>query len=267
MAALFSIKVTERAFPMGYIEPFRASGTAIKKGETVLDIPAISSNTGLWEMVWGAGPMVKFVLLALLVFSVFSWAIIAYKVLLLKKVEKETAAFYDMFWEKRQFALVQAASKAYANTPLVAIFNSAYNELSTQMKSAEGSPWLQREDLDRFGRIIKKASDIENAKLEYAVGFLATTGNTAPFIGLFGTVWGIMTSFRDIGAKGAANLAVVAPGISEALVATAMGLLAAIPAVMGYNHILTRIGRISTEMNNFSSDLMNVIEKQAGKKG
>lgn len=233
-----------------------------------MDIPAFSSNTGLWEMVWGAGPMVKFVLLALLIFSVFSWAIIAYKVLLLKKVEKETAAFYDMFWEKRQFAQVQAASKAFASTPLVAIFNSAYNELSTQMKSAEGgSPWLQREDLDRFARIIKKASDIENAKLEYAVGFLATTGNTAPFIGLFGTVWGIMTSFRDIGAKGAANLAVVAPGISEALVATAMGLLAAIPAVMGYNHILTRIGRISTEMNNFSSDLMNVIEKQAGKKG
>jgi biopolymer transport protein TolQ len=99
------------------------------------------------------------------------------------------------------------------------------------------------------------------------VGFLATTGNTAPFIGLFGTVWGIMTSFREIGAKGSANLAVVAPGISEALVATAMGLLAAIPAVMGYNHILTRIGRITTEMNNFSSDLMNVIEKQAGKKG
>ncbi len=213
--------------------------------------------------------MVKFVLLALLLFSVFSWAIIAYKVLLLKKVEKETAAFYDLFWEKRQFAQVQAATKGFTNTPLAAIFNSAYNELSSQMKSAEGSssPWLHREDLDRFGRIIKKAADIENARLEYAVGFLATTGNTAPFIGLFGTVWGIMTSFRDIGAKGAANLAVVAPGISEALVATAMGLLAAIPAVMGYNHILTRIGRISTEMNNFSSDLMNVIEKQAGKKG
>jgi biopolymer transport protein TolQ len=212
--------------------------------------------------------MVKFVLLTLLLFSVFSWAIIAYKTLLLKKIEKETAAFSDLFWEKRQFAQVHAAAKGFIHTPLAAIFNAAYSELSSQMKSAEGgTPWLQREDLDRFHRIIKKAADIETARLEYAVGFLATTGNTAPFIGLFGTVWGIMGSFRDIGAKGSANLAVVAPGISEALVATAMGLLAAIPAVMGYNHLITRIGRITTEMNNFSSDLMNVIEKQAGKKG
>lgn len=212
--------------------------------------------------------MVKFVLLALLFFSVFSWAIIAYKVVLLRKVERETAAFYDMFWDKRQFAHVHSAAKGYPNTPLSAMFNAAYNELSAQMKSSDaGAAWLHREDLDRFGRILRKAADTETAKLEYAVGFLATTGNTAPFIGLFGTVWGIMTSFRDIGAKGAANLAVVAPGISEALIATAMGLLAAIPAVMGYNYLLTRIGRISTEMNNFSADLMNVLEKQAGKKG
>ena len=249
---------------MGYIVTSANPAGNDKKGVFSLN----SAQTGLWGMIWGAGPMVKFVLLTLLVFSVVSWAIIAYKVLLIRKVEKETAAFYDLFWEKRQFALVHAASKGFAHTPLSPIFNAAYNELTTQMKSADGGVnWLQREDLDRFQRIIKKASDIEAARLEYAVGFLATTGNTAPFIGLFGTVWGIMSSFRDIGAKGAASLAVVAPGISEALVATAMGLLAAIPAVMGYNHIVTRIGRINTEMNNFSSDLMNVIEKQAGKKG
>jgi len=212
--------------------------------------------------------MVKFVLLTLLVFSVVSWAIIAYKALLLRKVEQETSAFYDLFWEKRQFAQLHAAARGFSNTPLAAIFNAAYGELTAQMKSAEsGAAWLQKGDLERFQRIIKKASDTETAKLEYAVGFLATTGNTAPFIGLFGTVWGIMASFRDIGAKGSASLAVVAPGISEALIATAMGLLAAIPAVMGYNHIITRIGRITTEMSNFSADLMNVIEKQAGKKG
>lgn len=219
-------------------------------------------------MVWGAGPMVKFVLLTLLFFSVVSWAIIVYKALLLRKVEQETSAFYDLFWEKRQFAQLHAAAKGFSNTPLAAIFNAAYSELSAQMKSAEsGAAWLQKGDLERFQRIIKKASDIEAAKLEYAVGFLATTGNTAPFIGLFGTVWGIMASFRDIGAKGSASLAVVAPGISEALIATAMGLLAAIPAVMGYNHLVTRIGRVTTEMSNFAADLMNVIEKQAGKKG
>ncbi len=203
--------------------------------------------------------MVKFVLLVLLFFSVFSWAIIAYKMRLLRKIEKETAAFYDLFWEKRQFSHILGISKDFRITPLTSLFNAVYSELSSCMKSPDG---LKREDLDRFGRILQKASAIETAKLEYAVGFLATAGNTAPFIGLFGTVWGIMTSFQSIGSKGAANLAVVAPGISEALVATAMGLLAAIPAVVGYNHLLARTGRITTEMSNFSSDLLNIIEKQ-----
>lgn len=226
-----------------------------------------AAQAGIWEMVWGAGPMVKFVLLVLLFFSVFSWAIIGYKLVLLNRIEKETTAFYDLFWDKRQFSQVFAAAKDYRNTPLSNIFTAAYHELSNIIKHPEGRDGkLQKEDLERFQRILKRTSDTEAGKLEYAVGFLATTGNTAPFIGLFGTVWGIMSSFRDIGAKGAANLAVVAPGISEALIATAMGLLAAIPAVMGYNHILSRIGRINTEMSNFSSDLLNVIEKQAGRK-
>ncbi len=221
----------------------------------------------MWEMVAGAGMMVKFVLLVLLLFSVFSWAIIAYKVMLLKRIEKETHAFYDLFWDKRQFAQISAASKDFKATPLVGLFNAVYAELTNIMKANEPlGGRVQKDDIERLQRILKKARSIETAKLEYAVGFLATTGNTAPFIGLFGTVWGIMTSFRSIGAKGAANLAVVAPGISEALVATAMGLLAAIPAVMGYNHILTRIGRITSEMGNFSSDLLNVVEKQVSKK-
>lgn len=224
---------------------------------------AAAVQAGLWDMVWGAGIMVKFVLLTLLVFSVFSWAIIIYKVRLLSRIEKETNAFYDLFWEKRQFSHILSISKQYKITPLSNIFTAVYSELSSTMRSPEG---LRRDDLERFGRILKKEAALETAKLDYAVGFLATTGNTAPFIGLFGTVWGIMTSFQSIGATGAASLAVVAPGISEALVATAMGLLAAIPAVMGYNHLLGRIGRITTEMDNFSSDLLNIIEKQVHSK-
>lgn len=224
----------------------------------------LANQANLWEMMWGAGPMVKFVLLVLLAFSVMSWAIIAYKIILLRKVEKETAAFYDLFWEKRQFAQIAASSKGFKNTPLAGIFNAVYSEITSSMKGSESKEQkIYRDDLDRFQRILRKAASIESAKLEYSIGFLATTGNAAPFIGLFGTVWGIMTSFRSIGAKGAANLAVVAPGISEALIATAMGLLAAIPAVVGYNHILTRIDRITAEMNNFSSDLLNIIDKQS----
>lgn len=216
-------------------------------------------------MVWGAGLMVKLVLLVLILFSVFTWAIIVYKIRLIRKVERETSGFYDLFWDKRQFNLIHAACKDFPSTPLSSIFDAVYTEVMNTAKAQEGVK-LQREDLDRFQRILKKTSAIESSKLEYAVGFLATTGNTAPFIGLFGTVWGIMTSFRNIGASGSANLATVAPGISEALVATAMGLMAAIPAVVGYNHLLTRISRINTEMSNFSSDLLNIIEKQVTKK-
>jgi biopolymer transport protein TolQ len=216
-------------------------------------------------MVWGAGLMVKLVLLVLILFSVLTWAIIIYKIRLLRKVEKETSGFYDLFWDKRQFNLIHAACKDFSSTPLARIFDAVYTEVLSTAKAQEGVK-LQREDLDRFQRILKKTSSIESSKLEYAIGFLATTGNTAPFIGLFGTVWGIMTSFRNIGASGSANLATVAPGISEALVATAMGLMAAIPAVVGYNHLLTRISRINTEMSNFSSDLLNIIEKQVVKK-
>jgi biopolymer transport protein TolQ len=222
----------------------------------------------LWEMVWGAGPMVKFVLLILFLFSVFSWAIIIYKAVLLRKVEKETAKFTDLFWDKRQFAQIHAAAKGFRATPLAPMFSAAYAEIANSVKADEGgaeAPRLKREDLERVSRVLRKAAAIETERLEYAVSFLATTGNTAPFIGLFGTVWGIMNSFTAIGARGSANLASVAPGISEALVATAIGLLAAIPAVMGYNHIVTRTGRIATEMSNFSTDLLNVIEKQSMK--
>lgn len=222
-------------------------------------------------MIWGAGPMVKLVLLVLFFFSVLSWAIIIYKVRLLRKIEKETASFYDLFWEKRQFHQIFTLCKGFKATPLSPLFTAAYNELSNAAKSNEPGRFdfqrMQKDDLDRFHRILKKTAAIETAKLEYAVPFLATTGNTAPFIGLFGTVWGIMASFQNIGAKGAANLAVVAPGISEALVATAMGLLAAIPAVVGYNHILTVISRITAEMSNFTADLLNIVEKQVNKRG
>ena len=111
-------------------------------------------------------------------------------------------------------------------------------------------------------RVLKKAISRETGRLEKAVSFLATTGNTTPFIGLFGTVWGIMNSFRGIGVKGSASLAVVAPGISEALIATAMGLIAAIPAVVAYNHFVTRINRMAVEMENFAGDFLNIVERE-----
>ena len=215
-------------------------------------------------MIMEAGPMVKLVLLTLLVFSIFSWAIIIYKLILLRRIEKETGSFYDFFWQKSSLSQVFSEGKSYGATPLARLFTAVYSEISGTVEPAgkPGPRGMDRENMGRIQRILKKTSAVEAAKLEYAVSFLATTGNTAPFIGLFGTVWGIMASFRNIGALGTANLAIVAPGISEALVATAMGLLVAIPAVVGYNHIVSRIARISSEMENFSSDLINIIEKK-----
>jgi biopolymer transport protein TolQ len=211
-------------------------------------------------MVSGAGPMVKLVLLVLLAFSIVSWGIIIYKLILLRKMQKENAAFSTIFWDKRQFSQVHAISKGFKRSPLAALFNAVYVELANSPKTPDKQRF-NKDDIERLQRILKKAIIAETARLEYAVTFLATAGNTAPFIGLFGTVWGIMSAFRNIGAKGAANLATVAPGISEALVATAMGLAVAIPAVMGYNHILSKMNRITAEMDGFGADLVNIIEK------
>ncbi len=226
------------------------------------------SQARLVDMVLSAGPMVKLVLIILLLFSVFSWAIIIYKVRLLRRVEKETSAFYDLFWKIREFSQISSTCKNYRFTPLAKLFTAVYNELAYAMKGSEAMKvavhW-QAEEMDRIKRIMQRTATTERTGMEKSVTFLATTGNTAPFIGLFGTVWGIMNTFRSIGLTGTASLAVVAPGISEALVATAMGLFAAIPAVVAYNHILTRIDRVAKETENFSTDMLNVIEKQLKK--
>lgn len=222
-------------------------------------------------MIWGAGPMVKLVLLILLILSVVSWAIIFYKVRLIRRIEKESDEFSNVFWDSGNFLDISAQSKRFTATPLARLFESVYTEYQglTNADDDDGGgagKEIYPTELDRFKRVLKKTSVVEKARMENSLPFLATTGNTAPFIGLFGTVWGIMASFRSIGIKGVANLAVVAPGISEALIATALGLFAAIPAVVGYNYILSKMERIYGEMENFSSDLINIIDNQMTKK-
>lgn len=228
----------------------------------------MENQLGLWSMIAGAGIIVKLVLLLLIIFSVVSWAIMIYKYRYIKKVEKETDEFSDKFWAAGSFSAISALAKNYKLTPLSRLFEDAYAELSSSKRTAGETDAIgvYPDEIDRYKRILTKRISIEKTRIEQTVPFLATAGNTAPFIGLFGTVWGIMNSFRDIGAKGAASLAVVAPGISEALIATALGLFVAIPSVMGYNFLITRIDRLAGEMENFSSDLLNIIEKQVLKK-
>ncbi|MBI5286687.1 MAG: protein TolQ [Deltaproteobacteria bacterium] len=213
-------------------------------------------------MIVNAGAMVKFVLAILLLFSIISWAIIFYKYLFFKRLDRESRAFLKLFWDKKQFGLLAEACKNYKLTPFARLFMAGYNEVAN-LKREEGlyPSAIEMGGLDSIQRALKKALAIEVGKMEKAIPFLATTGNTTPFIGLFGTVWGIMNSFRAIGVKGAANLGVVAPGISEALIATALGLAAAIPAVVAYNHYVTKINRLISDIENFIADFLNIVER------
>ncbi len=224
-----------------------------------------TTQVSLLSMMLGAGVIVKAVLIILLLFSILSWAIIIYKYRILRKMEKESAAFVEFFWHVRQFAPIFQASQNYKFSPLARLFAAGYNEIMqrrSHTKETAGASLFSLGETESLQRVLKKTISIEINRIEKAVGFLATTGNTAPFIGLFGTVWGIMNSFSSIGLKGSASLAVVAPGISEALIATALGLVAAIPAVIAYNHFVTRINRLAAEMESFAGDFLNIVERE-----
>ena len=216
----------------------------------------------------GTGLVVKLVLLILLYFSVVSWAIIFYKFKQVHRANRESERFMDFFWKTKRFDAISAQLDRFANSPLTVLFNEGYSEL-TKLAAHKGEekeePRVISTDLggiDNIARALRRATTSEITRLEKYTTFLATTGSTAPFIGLFGTVWGIMTAFKGIGETGSASLAVVAPGIAEALIATAIGLVAAIPAVMGYNYLSRRIRVISAEMETFTNDFLNIIRRR-----
>ena len=221
--------------------------------------------------------MVQFVLLLLLVFSVVSWAIILMKHRVIRKAKKENAMFMDNYMKSNNFSDIFVESKKFRYSTIAEVFRAGYTELgklaksrkeSSQASDNPGSDKLTMEvrGIANVERALNRASDSESSKLESFLSFLATTGNASPFIGLFGTVWGIMNAFRGIGTKGTATLAVVAPGISEALIATAAGLAVAIPAVIFYNYYLNKVKVISLETDDFVSEFLNIIERYYVKK-
>jgi biopolymer transport protein TolQ len=223
-------------------------------------------------MVLDAGAMVQFILLLLLFFSVVSWAIILMKYRSIKKAKRENDLFLDVYMKSEKLSDILPESKKFKHSNMAEVFQAGYTELIKITKVIRGSTPVRGSDdpnvipvemkgIDNVERAMNRACSAEVTKLESALGFLATTGNASPFIGLFGTVWGIMDTFKGIGAKGSATLAVVAPGISEALIATAAGLAAAIPAVIFYNYYLNRIKIMAMEMDNFASEVLNIIER------
>nr|MBF0221063.1 protein TolQ [Desulfobulbaceae bacterium] len=225
-------------------------------------------DLSLLGMFLSAGPMVKFVMLMLLTFSIGSWYIIFMKIILFKKVRVESESFLTMFWKSKNLAEAAKSSSESPLSPEGQIFLLGYNELQkiSRFKSAKESGSdatleMRLAGMDNLKRALVKAETSEAERLGKSLNILATTGSATPFIGLFGTVWGIMTSFQDIGQRGSASLAVVAPGISEALVATAAGLAVAIPAVIFFNYFSTQLTDFENDMQNFSSDFLNLVER------
>lgn len=223
-------------------------------------------SSDIVQMVIHAGPMVKFVLLILFFFSLTSWTIIFMKIRLLKKSRDEDEGFMELFSSGREISKVYVQSKMFALSPRAKIFRAGYAEV-TRFKMLHGNPdegtlsQSQKVILDNVQRAVRRVMSAQISRLESGLTFLATTGNASPFIGLFGTVWGIMTSFRSIGMKGSASLAVVAPGIAEALIATAAGLAAAIPAVVTFNYFNRKIRTSQVEMGDFISEFVGLLDK------
>ncbi len=222
---------------------------------------AAGQKLDMIELIKGSSGMVLGVLLLLILFSITSWFIIAYKFLYLRRAQSQTISFLETFWQSKRLDAIYQASQELRRSPISQMFRAGYIELSKVKGGQQVAGETQMGDLENIERALHRAQTSEITSLESMVPFLATTGSTAPFVGLFGTVWGIMNAFVNIGNQKSANLATVAPGIAEALIATAIGLMAAIPAVMAYNYFLRRIRVLGAEMESFQNDFLNIIKR------
>jgi biopolymer transport protein TolQ len=229
------------------------------------------SNISIVSRIAQASLVTKSVLLILALGSTISLGIIFYKLWTFRRAQRQTAQFIDVFRRSHKFSEVQAVCRSLGESPLVGLFQAGYAEVTAQLRhppeiangpnpaKPAGRPTIK--SLTAVDRALLRASGVELNKLERHVPFLATTASLAPFIGLFGTVWGIITAFENIGVSGSTGLNVVAPGIAEALVATAAGLFTAIPAVYFYNDLSHRVKLFASEMDDFAMEFLNIAER------
>jgi biopolymer transport protein TolQ len=217
------------------------------------------------EIARNSGPVGMGVLALLLGASAMSWAIIVKKWLQIRRAQDDSVKFLEAFWQSKRLDAIYQAAEALGGSPISHVFRAGYVELSkVTAQKKEGENGGMSEELggiENVERALKRAAASEVTALERQVPFLGTTASAAPFVGLFGTVWGIMSAFHDIYRMGNANLATVAKPISEALIATAVGLFAAIPAVVAYNYFVSKIRVLDSEMTNFSSDFLNIVRR------
>lgn len=233
-------------------------------------LPQMSEATGqlgVMQLVLGTGPVVAAVLWTLIGFSIACWGVILYKLVQISRARRQSERFITIFWESKNLNTIHTASMGFAHSPVAQVFRAGYQELlqltraKKQVVGGEGSFSTDLGGIENVTRSMRKQSNVELTKLESGITFLATTGSTCPFIGLFGTVWGIMTAFMGLSAAHSSNIQAVAPGIAEALIATAVGLVAAIPAQMFFNYFVARVRVLATEMDNFTSEFLNIAER------
>ena len=222
-----------------------------------------ASETQILALLLEADLVVQGVLLILVAMSVACWVIIFQKQGAIGKATTQSADFLEIFWQSRRLDQVYESSGEFEGSPIAEVFRAGYVELN-KLSSTSAAQAGMTSDLgatDNVARSLRRASRVELTELERRIPFLATTGSTAPFIGLFGTVWGILRAFQKIGITGQASMQTVGPDIAHALVATAMGLAAAIPAVMAYNYFTNRLRVLHGEMENFSNDFLNIVKR------
>lgn len=230
-------------------------------------IGAAAGQLGVVQLMLGTGPVVAAVLWILVGFSIGCWGISLYKLVQISRARRESERFITIFWESKNLNAIHTASVGFNRSPVAQVFRAGYQELLQLTRAKRQAVGAQSEfstdlgGIDNVTRAMKRQANVELTKLEYGTTFLATTGSAAPFIGLFGTVWGIMSAFIGLSAAHSSSIQAVAPGIAEALIATAVGLVAAIPAVMFFNFFTARIRVLATEMENFTSEFLNIAER------
>ncbi len=233
----------------------------------LLPAPALLATPAgsLSESFSRSGPMAVLVLGILAFFSITSWAILFWKMAHLRRAQRQSHVFLETFRSSKRFSEVSASAGRVSSSPLVGVFQAGYAEIDGQIRAlgegAGAGGRYQIRSLESVERSLRRAVAVETRLLARGVAFLATTAASSPFIGLFGTVWGIMRAFEDIGRTGSTSLVAVAPGIAEALVNTAAGLGAAIPALIGYNYLAGRLRRQRDQMEDFALEFINLAER------
>lgn len=233
-----------------------------QSGEQGGETAEVMQQHSIIDLVTGSSPVVKGVLIMLVVMSVITWGIVVTKWMQLRQAKRQSNKFSDVFWSSRNLAQITEASHKLTASPVAKVYSAGHRELTHVVKSHEnGADGSDFADLDNIDRALKRAKTEEITKLEQGTTFLATTASAAPFIGLFGTVWGIMNAFIGLSKVKSSSIQAVAPGISEALIATAIGLAAAIPAAIFYNYFMQQVRILARNMDIFSAEFLNIARR------